>query len=140
MGGTSWKPEIPDENKVKENLAAIKENSVSITDEAITKMLYLMKTQFFNDGNKRTSMLLANKILISNGKGILNIPIELDVEFGELLINYYETNDMEKIKRFFYENCLDGINQDLQKGYVNEISKNNKIEENTQSDDDELEL
>ena len=140
MGGTSWKAEIPDENKVKENLAAIKENSVSITDEAITKMLYLMKTQFFNDGNKRTSMLLANKILISNGKGILNVPIELDVKFGELLINYYETNDMEKIKRFFYENCLDGINQDLQKGYVNEITKNNKIEENTQSDDDELEL
>ena len=55
-------------------------------------------------------MLLANKILISNGKGILSVPIELDVEFGELLINYYETNDMEKIKRFFYENCLDGIN------------------------------
>lgn len=110
MGGTSWKPEIPDENKVKENLAAIKENSVSITDEAITKMLYLMKTQFFNDGNKRTSMLLSNKILISNGKGILNVPIELDVEFGALLINYYETNDMEKIKRFFYDNCLDGIN------------------------------
>ena len=109
MGGTNWKPKIPDEDKVKENLSAIKENSVSITDEAITKMLYLMKTQFFNDGNKRTSMLLANKILISNGKGILNIPIELDVEFGELLINYYETNDMEKIKRFFYDNFLDGI-------------------------------
>ena len=109
MGGTTWKPEIPDENKVKENLAKIKENSVSITEEAITKMLYLMKTQFFNDGNKRTSMLLANKILISNGKGILSVPIELDVEFGELLINYYETNDMEKIKRFFYDNCLDGI-------------------------------
>ena len=64
----------------------------------------------YNDGNKRTSMLLANKILISNGKGILNVPIELDIKFGELLINYYETNDMEKIKRFFYDNCLDGIN------------------------------
>lgn len=110
MGGTNWKPEIPDENKVKENLTTIKENSVSITDEAITKMLYLMKTQFFNDGNKRTSILLANKILISNGKGILNVPIELDIKFEELLINYYETNDMEKIKRFFYDNCLDGIN------------------------------
>lgn len=46
IGGTNWKPKIPDENRVTENLAAIKENSVSITDEAITKMLYLMKTQF----------------------------------------------------------------------------------------------
>ena len=113
IGGTNWKPKIPDENRVTENLAAIKENSVSITDEAITKMLYLMKTQFFNDGNKRTSMLLANKILISNGKGILSVPIELDVEFGELLINYYETNNMEKIKKFFYENCLEGISYSL---------------------------
>lgn len=66
--------------------------------------------RIYNGGNKRTSMLLANKILISNGKGILNVPIELDIKFGELLINYYETNDMEKIKRFFYDNCLDGIN------------------------------
>lgn len=113
IGGTNWKPKIPDEDKVKENLATIKENSVSITEEAITKMLYLMKTQFFNDGNKRTSMLLANKILISNGKGILNVPIELDAEFGELLINYYETNNMEKIKKFFYENCLEGISYSL---------------------------
>lgn len=113
IGGTNWIPKIPDEDKVKENLATIKENSVSITEEAITKMLYLMKTQFFNDGNKRTSMLLANKILISNGKGILNVPIELDAEFGELLINYYETNNMEKIKKFFYENCLEGISYSL---------------------------
>lgn len=111
--GTNWIPKIPDEDKVKENLATIKENSISITEEAITKMLYLMKTQFFNDGNKRTSMLLANKILISNGKGILNVPIELDAEFGELLINYYETNNMEKIKKFFYENCLEGISYSL---------------------------
>ncbi len=46
MGGTSWKPEIPDKNKVKENLAAIKKTLYPITDEAITKMLYLMKHNF----------------------------------------------------------------------------------------------
>lgn len=34
-------------------------------------MLYGMRNQLFWDGNKRTSMIIANKIMIMNGKGII---------------------------------------------------------------------
>ena len=72
-------------------------------------MLYLMRTQPFYDGNKRTAMMAANQIMIQNGKGIISVSIEHQITFREMLINFYETNDMSKIKKFLYDNCIDGI-------------------------------
>ena len=72
-------------------------------------MCYLMRSQIFSDGNKRTAMLFANKIMIENGKGIISIPVEKDVEFGEKLIKYYETNKIEDLKYWIFENAIDGI-------------------------------
>ena len=64
----TWKPEIPDENKIIEDFKNF--NKIKcITERAITIMCYLMRTQFFTDGNKRTAMLFANKIMIQNGIG-----------------------------------------------------------------------
>ena len=108
IGGTNWKPELPDENKITENLKDF-EKIKCVTERAITIMCYLMRTQFFTDGNKRTSMLFANKIMIQNGKGVISIPIEEDINFGEKLIKYYETNNMEDLKQFIYDKCISGI-------------------------------
>ena len=73
-------------------------------------MLYGMRTQLFWDGNKRTSNICANKIMIENGAGIIKIPDNKIIEFNELLIDFYNTNKDEKIEKFIYENCIDGIN------------------------------
>ena len=108
IGGTTWKPGIPNENKVIDNLNNLSKIEC-ITERAITIMCYLMRTQFFSDGNKRTAMLFANKIMIENGKGIISIPVDKDIEFGEELIKYYETNEMEELKNWIYENAIDGI-------------------------------
>lgn len=110
IGGTDYKPEIPDEKKVEKYINdTISDSSKAITDRAITIMCYLMRTQFFNDGNKRTSMLFANKILIENGKGIISVSVDQDVEFGNKILEFYETNDNTKLKKFIYDECLDGI-------------------------------
>ena len=112
IGGTDYKPEIPDEKKVEKYINdTISDSSKTITDRAITIMCYLMRTQFFNDGNKRTSMLFANKILIENGKGIISVPVDQDVEFGNKILEFYETNDNTKLKQFIYDECLDGIKE-----------------------------
>ena len=108
IGGTNWIPELPDEEKVSEQLEEF--NKIEcITERAITVMCYLMRTQFFTDGNKRTAMLFANKIMIRNGKGIISIPVEKIEEFGNKLTTYYETNDMEDLKNWIYENAIEGI-------------------------------
>lgn len=112
IGGTDYKPEIPDEKKVEKYINdTISDSSKTITDRAITIMCYLMRTQFFNDGNKRTSMLFANKILIENGKGIISVSVDKDVEFGNKILEFYETNNNTKLKKFIYDECLDGIKE-----------------------------
>ena len=69
-----------------------------------------MKKQVFIDGNKRTSMLIANHELIKNGRGIISVAEEYKEEFGEKLIAYYEDEEnIDNLKQFIYENCLDGI-------------------------------
>lgn len=54
-------------------------------------------------------MMIANKEMIVNGCGIISIPAEEIRRFGELLIAFYETNNMTEIKQFVYNNCIDGM-------------------------------
>lgn len=105
IGGTNWKPDFPIESTIKEELNDIFIKKISDIDRAIELLLYVMKKQIFIDGNKRTSIIFANHYLISKGKGIIVIPVELINEYKDLLINYYEGNDKEKIKNFLKEKC-----------------------------------
>lgn len=82
--------------------------SLSITERAITLMLTLMKTQYFRDGNKRTSTFLANLMMLQNGKGIITIPGNKTDYFSEILVGYYETDNMDLVKNFIYEECIIG--------------------------------
>ncbi len=109
IGGTNWRPDIPDMNVVSNKLSELLQIPC-ITDRAISVMCYLMRSQLFSDGNKRTAMLFANKIMIENGKGIISIPIEEDINFGKELTAYYETGDIENLKNFIYVKCINGIN------------------------------
>ncbi len=106
--GTSYIPEIPNGEKVKKDITKILEIE-NPTERAIEYMLYGMRNQLFWDGNKRTSTICANKIMIQNGSGIIKIPDDKLQEFTTLLSEFYTTNEKEKIKQFIYENCIDGI-------------------------------
>lgn len=72
-------------------------------------MLYGMRSQLFWDGNKRTSTICANKIMIESGAGIIKVPDTKLEEFNILLSDYYSSNSNSKIKQFIYDNCIDGI-------------------------------
>ena len=108
ISGVEYEPSIPKKEEVIKKIDDIYKIE-SITERAIEYMLYGMRSQLFWDGNKRTSIICANKILIQNGKGILVIKDSNLEEFSKLLTEYYNTNNNEKIKIFIYENCLEGI-------------------------------
>lgn len=111
IGGTAWKPSFPIESKIKEELEEILNGEYeSKTELAIVCMLYVMRKQMFIDGNKRVAMLFANKIMIDNGCGIISISQELQSLFYEKLIKYYETGEMDELKKWIYDNCIDGMN------------------------------
>ena len=109
IGGTTWKPDFPIERVIKEELEVIFNNKMDDIDRAVEILLYIMKKQVFIDGNKRTSVIFCNHYLISKGKGIIAIPVELTEEFKDLLIHYYEGQDEEKIKKFIKEKCYMSI-------------------------------
>lgn len=106
--GTQYIPEVPNKESVEKNIKNILEIK-NATERAITYMLYGMRSQLFWDGNKRTSTIVANKIMIENGAGIIKVPDEKLEKFNELLTEYYNSNDMKNISNFIYENCIDGI-------------------------------
>ena len=60
-------------------------------------------------GNKRTSMTLANKILVSAGAGILTITDRHMEQFNTLLLHYYNTGDSSDLKEFLYRDAIQGI-------------------------------
>lgn len=108
ISGTTWRPEIPQLEELHTELKELLKIE-NITDRALSIMLWIMRTQIFKDGNKRVATLVCNKILIENGKGIFSVPVELDGKFKTMLVNYYETNNMEELKKWCFENCIDGI-------------------------------
>ncbi|WP_186820407.1 MULTISPECIES: Fic family protein [unclassified Campylobacter] len=106
ISGTNFKPKLPIDYEVSENIETILKNE-NKKEVALDLMLYLMRSQLFFDGNKRTSMLIANKILIENGFGILAIAKNDMNEFFAHLVKFYETNNNYEIKQFCKENCIE---------------------------------
>lgn len=109
IGGTTWKPDLPIESVIKEELEEIFNKKINDVDKAIELLLYTMKKQIFIDGNKRTSVIYSNHYLISKGKGVIAIPAELTEEFKNLLISYYEGKEEKNIKQFIKEKCYMAI-------------------------------
>jgi len=108
IGGTDYKPPIPERAKVEEELTEILRIS-NLTERAIKYFLWGCRSQLFWDGNKRTCTLAANKILIPEGRGILSIREKYLGEFNRRLVEFYNTNDYTVIDHFMYENCIFGI-------------------------------
>ncbi len=105
IGGTSYIPPLPIETIVKENIDAIMSVNVDDITIAINLCLYCMKTQIFNDGNKRAAVIFANHYMISKGQGLLVIPESSVPEFKHLLVAYYEDRDAGEIVEFMRSKC-----------------------------------
>ena len=106
IGGTKYIPPMPIESIVKERIESILQESAPAEEKAINLCLYCMKTQVFNDGNKRASVIFANHYLISQGGGMVIIPEKEVPEFKRLLVAYYEDTDNGEIMNFMKEKCV----------------------------------
>ena len=118
ISGTAYIPPIPNQTTLSRELAEIFSRQVSNTEKAIDTFLWGCKSQMFWDGNKRTSLLLANKILISGGNGMLIIPESQMEQFNTLLNAFYtgfaqspqgDTQITDALKQFLFDNAITGI-------------------------------
>lgn len=109
ISGTDYTPPIPSSQAVAESLNNILNADITATEKALNAFVWGARGQFFWDGNKRTSMSIANKILISAGAGILTITDRHMEQFNTLLLDYYNTGKSEQLKDFLYNNAIAGI-------------------------------
>ena len=110
ISGTDYEPPIPTKEKTIEELENIlSAPDASATDKALEAFVWGARGQFFWDGNKRTSLMLANKILVSSGSGIMTITDKYMEQFNTLLLNYYNAGKSEELKQFLYENAIQGM-------------------------------
>lgn len=65
------------------------------TKNAINLMLWDICKQIFIDGNKRTSIMIANKEMINHYCGIISMLYDKIKSFYGLLIKFYELNDIK---------------------------------------------
>ena len=110
ISGTDYVPPVPEKEKTIEELKNIlSSTSSSATDKALEAFTWGARGQFFWDGNKRTSLLLANKILVSSGAGIMTITDKYMEQFNSLLFEYYNTGENRELKQFLYDNAILGL-------------------------------
>ena len=81
---------MPIESVVRERLEDRLRAEAEPIDTAVELVLYCMKTQIFNDGNKRAAVIYGNHFLIARAGGLLVIPEKEVPEFKRLLVAYYE--------------------------------------------------
>lgn len=127
IGGASWKPEIPDQADIYNKINAI-EGIENPELKALKYFCFVARTQMFIDGNKRVAQLIANKVLIENGVGIFQVPIDAIESFTLLLISYYETGDDTDIIRFMQDYCVNRVSGG-QKIFVKNVEEVTSFEE-----------
>lgn len=109
ISGTEYVPPVPTEDQTRVELDTILSADTTATAKALEAFVWGARGQFFWDGNKRTSMTLANKILIAAGVGFLTITDKHMEQFNTLLIQYYNTGESEELTDFLYANAIHGI-------------------------------
>lgn len=109
ISGTDYVPPLPTRADVEQELQAILDKDITATEKALQAFLWCAGGQFFWDGNKRTSMTVANKILLSAGAGMLTIKDKHMEQFNTLLLHFYNTGQSADLQRFLYDNCIQGM-------------------------------
>ena len=109
ISGSDYKPPVPEKNEVERAINEILLSYKTSTEKAIDIFCLITYKQLFWDGNKRTALCAANKILLSSGNGMITIKDNVMYEFNELLCRMYNTGDKEELKTFIYEKAIFGL-------------------------------
>ena len=100
---------MPPEINEKQKAAYLNElltSAKSTTEKALTLMYHNMRNQLFYDGNKRTALVIANKLMLDQGAGLICIPLTKFTTWMNKLTSFYFTNDMTELNDWTYQNGI----------------------------------
>lgn len=80
----------------------------NIYDRAIYVFLEMARKQFFYDVNKRMGRFIMNGVLLSSGYPAINLPASRQLEFNNLMIDFYSTGNHKPMTDFM-KSCLSPV-------------------------------
>lgn len=107
IAGTTYMP--PAADKLDALFAAMVQSLDAfsdIYDKAIHVFLTMARCQFFYDVNKRMGRFMMNGILLDAGFPVINLPASRQLEFNQLMLDFYDSGD-ETAMNAFLRSCLD---------------------------------
>lgn len=109
ISGTEYLPPSPQLlNSVWQNMLEQINDYEDIYEKAICLFLQMARSQFFFDVNKRMGRFMMNGLLLSHGYPAINLPAKRQLEFNQLMLEFYINNDMRKMLEFMFS-CLSTI-------------------------------
>ena len=111
--GTNYKP-LDNVYQIKEalkNLIDVINKTENPIEKALITVLMIAYIQPFEDGNKRTSRILGNAILLANGYCPLSYRSVDEIEYKKAIILFYEQNNVSYFKELFLEQFRQAINK-----------------------------
>jgi len=107
IAGTDYMP--PQAGRLPELFSKMTEKALELTDiydQAICFFLVMARSQFFYDVNKRMGRFIMNGHLLNNGYPAINLSAKKQLAFNQLMLDFYDTGDMERMN-IFMRSCLD---------------------------------
>lgn len=111
--GTNYKP-LDNSYQIKEalkNLIEVINKTENPIEKALIAVLMIAYIQPFEDGNKRTSRILGNAVLLANNYCPLSYRSVDEIEYKKAVILFYEQNNASYFKKLFIEQFRQAVNK-----------------------------
>lgn len=86
-----------------EKMCELVNKSKNVFEKAVLAMLLIAYIQPFVDGNKRTSRMIGNAILLANNACPLSYRSINEIEYKKAILLFYEQNNLSYFKKLFIE-------------------------------------
>ena len=106
--GTNYRP-LDNEFQIREALedtCTLVNGKDNVFEKAFLTLVLLSYIQAFVDGNKRTSRITSNAILIANGYCPISFRTVDSIDYKKALLMFYEQNNIAAFKKIFIEQFL----------------------------------
>lgn len=110
--GTIYRP-LPKREDIYTAMLKLKKTLLKMNNPFISAFVTLIMIAYiqpFEDGNKRTSRIIANAILHANDKAMLSYRNVDSVEYKKAMILFYEQNNISYIKEIFIQQFEFAVN------------------------------
>ncbi len=110
--GTLYRP-MSKKNEIEKFVNELIKKTEKINNHAIKAFIFLVMIAYiqpFEDGNKRTSRILANAVLHANNSPMLSYRDVDAKEYKKAILLFYEQNNISYIKKIFIEQLEFSVN------------------------------